>query len=425
MMVDAVYRSEGIPQRMRGNPLIEALPPMMSEREQIAAMANRPGIDLGESRKLPLNQRRWDVDALDELYVPPRVSSHLVDAVDYLIRQSYLARNPQCPVATSRLYDVKSMLAEQHIHKSTLAGAIFLEGLSGMGKTRLVRTVLGRLPQAIRHQTDGAYGLNLTQVVWISVDAPVGGSMQGLLLRILMALDEALGCAGSPSAYTPKDTGRMPTVDALIARFAQAAATHKLGILHVDDFQRVTESQVGREKVLHFIMQMANVIGCPLIFSGTPQTLKVLEKMAAKAGNLETAFETARRIGSAGHFVLERAQSAQDGDFKNMANALLSFQWLDQPIAKSNQTYEALYKLSCGINSVLVLLHKHAQMIALKGGRNALELKDYYKAYRTELRGIAPGLRRLRLHGSKWEQSYEAFLESLIRKDEGAGPHAG
>jgi hypothetical protein len=418
MMVNAAYRSEDIPQRMRGNPLIEALPPMLSEREQIAAMANRPAIDLEASRQLPLRQRLWDVDALDELYVPPKVSRQLVDAVDQLIRQSYLARSPQCPVATSRLYDVKSMLAQQQIHKSTLAGAIFLEGLSGMGKTRLVRTVLGRMPQAIRHQTDGAYGLNLTQVVWLSVDAPVGGSMQGLLLRMLMALDEALGCTGNPGAYTPKDTGRMPTVDALIGRFAQAAATHKLGILHVDDFQRVTESQAGREKVLHFIMQLANVIGCPLIFSGTPQTLKVLEKMTAKAGNPEKGFEAARRISSAGHYVLERPKSAEDGDFKNLARALLSFQWLDQAIAKSDQTYEALYKMSCGINSVLVLLHKQAQMIALKNGRNSLELKDYYIAYRTELRGIAPALRRLRHHGATWEQSYELFLESLSRKEE-------
>lgn len=416
-MVTAAYRSEGIPQRMRGNPLIEALPPMLSEREQFATMANRPAIDLGASRQLPLHQRRWDVNVLDELYVPPMVASQLVDAVDQLIRQSYLARSPLCPVATSHLYDVKSMLAQQQIHKSTLAGAIFLEGLSGMGKTRLVRTVLGRMPQAIRHHTEGAYGLNLTQVVWLSVDAPVGGSMQGLLLRMLMELDKALGLTGGPGAYTPKDGARMPTVDALIGRFAQAAATHKLGILHVDDFQRVTESQAGREKVLHFIMQLANVIGCPLIFSGTPQTLKVLEKMAAKAGNPEQGFEAARRISSTGHYVLVRPQSAEDGDFMMLSKALLSFQWLDQPIAKNDQTYQALYKLSCGINSVLVLLHKQAQIIALKNGRERLELKDYYIAYRTELRGIAPALRRLRKEGARWEQSYEVFLESLRSKE--------
>lgn len=58
MMVTAAYRSEGIPQRMRGNPLIEALPPMLSEREQFATMANRPAIDLGASRQLLLNHEQ-------------------------------------------------------------------------------------------------------------------------------------------------------------------------------------------------------------------------------------------------------------------------------------------------------------------------------------------------------------------------------
>jgi len=415
MIFDAVYRTDGLPLRMQGNPLIEALPTMLEEREQIGAMANKPDLNLAESRQQTTSMRMLDVDVLDELYVPPGMSSRFATCVDQLVRRSYLPRSPLCPKATKRLYDVKSLLKDQQVHKTTLAGVIFLEGMSGMGKTRLTRIVLGRLPQVIRHSPSGCYGMNLCQVVWLSVDAPVGGSMHGLMIRMLMALDTALGIQGTAAANAAP--GERVSVDTLIGKFAQVAATHKLGILHLDDFQRVTESQVGRERVLHFIMQLANVIGCPIIFSGTPATLKVLEKMENKA----QGFETARRICSAGHFSLQRPIAATDAEFMNMVSILLKFQWLDDLLGKNADVFNTLYGLSCGITSVVIHLHKQAQMWALQSGRKVLALSDYQLAYDHDLKALHVPLNNLRKLGVAAEQDFERHVQELDQENGLAG----
>lgn len=404
MIVEAHYQKDCLPQRYVGNPLIEALPQIRPPGEATMELANLPQIDLGKSRALADYLRVYDIDTIDELYMPPPVAFELTPIVDQMIREGYVGRNPFHVPTQARLYQTAELLKLQKAHTDPLQGMLSLEGHSGMGKTRLVRTILRSFPQSIRHKLHEGKTFNQTQIVWLSVDAPIGGSIKGLLLRLLSELDAAVGQAGSPTSYETVHANS--SIDKLIGVFAQAAATHFLGILHIDDLQRVTESNTGRKLVVQTMIQLANVLKCPVIFSGTPETMELLGE----------TFEVARRTTKNGSFTLSRPLSSEDPFFARLFKEAMRYQWLDQPINPTPELRNQLYQMSAGITSVFLFLHKQAQKYALSKGDKELKFAHYTQVYRARLKPLRKALNELRKGGPNGAQQFEDFLVSMKEK---------
>lgn len=346
--------------------------------------------------------RLHDVDALDELFLPPPALSSFASTVDRLMRQSYARRNPFTRDDAERLHNVERAFLNCSSNSTAMDGMLFLSGLSGMGKSRLCRVVLNSIPQTIRHNEYQGRALNCTQVSWISVDAPIGESVKGLLLRMLEEMDKATGMAGTPAALAPQHL--KSSVDKLIFAFGQAALTHRLGLLHIDDLQRVAESPKGRQFALQLIIQLANVVRCPVIFSGTPSAITMLE----------ASFEAARRVCSGGAYLLDRPKSADDKFFVRLAETALKYQWLNEPLLVDNQVLKKLFDLSCGITSVLLYLCKQAQIQALERESNALTIDDFKDAYDSRLRPLHKALKGLRRSRSTAaNDEYEEAVKKL------------
>ena len=404
MIVDAVYRTDDVAQRHRGNPLIEALPPLMSAADAFAAMVNVPQIDLRASRESSFQSRLMDVDVLDELYVPPRVANELIGRIDTQIRTSYGGRNPLKVENVARLYDSASLLSAQDAHSSTVDGMILLQGGSGAGKSRLVRTALRRLPQGIRHTHYNGKPFNQTQVVWISVHAPIGGSVRSLMLELLRGLDQAVGLSATPMSY--EEAHRDTALDRLIMVFAKAAEVHHLGFLHVDDLQRMAESTRGKKNVLQLIIQIANVVRCPVIFTGTPEGIDPLL----------SSLELARRLMSAGGLAIDHPASHKDKFFRALVNAAMRYQWIEQPLEVTEALYALLYRLSAGVTSIVLLLHKLAQRHALEVKAEVLTLDHYKQVYLKNFRPLHRALNALRRGATSGRSTFENTMSALEKR---------
>jgi hypothetical protein len=400
MIVDAQYQTSGLSSRYLGNPLIEALPSPLTQAQLLRELSSQPKVDLSLSRQQTLPLRVGDVDSLDELYVPFQEGITFAEDLDRLLRKSYSNRNPLNISSATRLHTSAKDLMATSNSGSTTEGMLLLTGPSGYGKSRLCRAVLNRFPAAIRHHQYQGVPFNYTQLVWLSVDAPIGESVKGLLLRMLTQLDIAVGIHNTPQAYAPIHASS--AVDKLIYVFSQAAMTYQLGVLHIDDIQRMAESRAGKNRGLNLIIQLANVVRCPILFSGTSAAMELVS----------ASLEATRRASSAGAFLLELPGSSKDINFVRLVKFALRYQWLDQPLAASEDVYEKIFLLSSGVTSVVMLLIKEAQVHALRQSKSSLDLSDFDYVYKNRMQPLHSALRMIRERGIKGLEEYERELKS-------------
>lgn len=398
--VNATYSTIGIPQSHFGNPLLEALPSPQDQDQLMDALVLVPDFDLRTSQQEQYHVRMHDVDLLEGIYMPPPDALKYAGALDMLMRKGYRHRNPLHRDHVHYVYNIQKMMASQGATKGTLSGMVTLKGLSGMGKSRLTRMILSMYPQTIVHEKYNGSPCHFTQLVWLSVEAPIAGSMKGFMLSLFLALDEALGLTGTPQSYA-EGINSKESYSNLMTRFVQIAATHSLGLLHIDDIQRIAESSSDKEHVMQLMIRLANVAGFGVVFSGTEDISKIIKTMGGrKPKNQDTfaqQFEVTRRMMNEGYFEITRPASVDDMFFRVLTKKLLEYQWLDEPMRCSEEVFQVLYDMTAGIPAILVYLHKAAQVNALMFQHQALTLQHYKDVYENTLAPLGPLVRQLKM----------------------------
>jgi hypothetical protein len=412
MIEGAKYSTINVPVRYHGIPWIEALPGVATNEECWNAMARKPTINLALSRTQPTHLRAHDVSVLDELFVPHPIAMTVAQNVGMMIRQSYCRRPAFDAREQARIYNMQKELELERLRKSDAPheGQMILNGLSGVGKTRLCNAVLRTFPRAIRHTNYQGMPLNYTQVVWISVHAPIGDSVKGLLLGILKEIDLAVGTAGTPASIA--DSNMRAPLETLVLNVAQAASTCRLGLLHVDDLQRIAESK-QRLQAIQLIIQIANVVRCPVVFSATPEVM----------GMFQSSFEATRRAISRGNYLLKKAPSHDDPHFVALVKTALEYQWLDDPLVCDEKVIKYLFDKSAGITSIVILLCQLAQQHALFDNQTSLKLKHFEDVYELHLTPLHKALRGLQNPTQKSIAEYERSMADFknVRKEKTAG----
>ena len=416
---NAIYQSVGLPLIHRGNPLIEALPPIMSDQQIVNALLCFPDFDLAASKNAAPHIRIYDLEYLSRIYVPPPMAIGYARHIDCLLRSGYLGRNPMTVAHERCLNSIQDLMRSQGNEVRTNTGMMALKGLSGGGKSRLTKAVLTMYPQGIAHQQYHGVPYNFTQITWLSVEAPIAGSMKGFITSLFVALDDALGLTGTPSAYVNM-IGARDSYETLMTRFVQVAATHSLGLLHMDDVQRLKESSTVKNHAMQLIIRLANVARFGVLFTGTEDIAAVIESMAPRKKDEDERFqqeyEVTRRVIEDGSFQLERPKSHQDKFFRRLVNMLLRYQWLDVPLVPSDDLYEFLYDLSAGMPSVLMVLYREAQHLALQQDAKTLSNKHFLTVYKKILAPLVPLLKKLRkglIDPSGFSKGFEAVFPSL------------
>lgn len=407
MKIKASYSTENLIPHYRGNPLIEALPAILTPKETESLLLNRPTANISEVRRLPPHLRIHAMSELDALYIPRPDLPEVESDISLLLRSGYVRRNPTLATTIKDIYTTRERIRLQGGSFSSLPDCLIITALSGTGKTRAVRSVLSLTPQVIQHQMYQGKRFAQTQLVWLSLDAPISGSPKGLMLRFFAAVDRALGIEGPASYVSQYGRARM-SIDQKIEEFAQIAATYHLGLIHIDDLQRLLAGgKTQGRQVLDMLIQFTNVVKVPLVISGTHQLVRVL------AGSLEAA----RRCSSGGQIDFALPNSAEDAHFLLLVKALSVHQYLDEAVELDETWAKKLYELTLGLPAVLICVFTQAQKIALRAGASKLDPSHLDQAFNRHCALLKPALDVLRSNDPYRFQAYEDLLPAKEQLD--------
>jgi hypothetical protein len=353
----AEYHKTGV-ERYADNPLIEALPPILTDKEVSKQLACYPEHDENQ-RKLPDEVRIHLTHTALDLFVPLPDHLDLAQRFSCLIRNGYVPRNPITAAYWKEINTRLCGMTLQHRRRSPVrstATGFNIIGISGGGKTTGTEVNLDLYPQVIHHRNYQNRNFNFVQVVWLKMLCPPDGSIRGLCLDFFRILDDLLGT----HHYRTYAEGRK-TIDELIPSMARVASMHAIGVLAFDEIQFLSEIKSGgKERMLNLFCELTNRIGLPIVFIGTYKARQVLEG----------EFRQVRRGCGEGEKRWDRLTEARTWRF--FLTALWRYQYVAHPTALTDELSDLFYDLTQGIPDLCVKLYILVQVRAIRTGKEVI-----------------------------------------------------
>ena len=269
----ASYLGQEIP-GYQGNPFIEALPPILTEDQAIEVLARYPAYEKVE-RMMPSHLRLHAIQNALQCFVPLPVHIDLEQRFSRMIRAGYQRRNPFAPGYWSGLdVNCNSLATSTTIVRNSAVSlplGFTIIGFPGVGKSTSVEAVLSLYPQVIYHSRYADRDFNVAQVVWLKLECPFDGSPRGLCHNFFHAIDQILG-----TNYEYNYAGVRRTTDQLLPKMARLTAIHGLGVLVIDEINRLSGLKGGALRLLSFFVQLTNSMGIPVVLVGTYKAKLVL-----------------------------------------------------------------------------------------------------------------------------------------------------
>lgn len=387
--VRAVYSDTGVG-RYRGNPLIEALPPILDMRrlreglsEKIAFRQEDAFLD-GQTRVHVISQ------LLDGFFQPLARHFDLEQKLSITLRQGYVGRNLATGDLNAHIQNGYERIMKGDLrafrfeHVESTAKSFSFIGCSGSGKTSSLNRILATYPQVIYHDKH-----NFTQLVFLKIDCPHDGSLKSLCHNFFREIDAVLG-----NNYMRRYAEKRHGVETLIATMAHIANTHAIGLLVIDEIQHLSvKNSGGAERMLNFFVTLVNQISVPVVMVGTPKARSVFE----------TDLRSARRSAGLGSILWEPlVKPASDDDVSQtewgaFTHLLWKYQWLTKaPPEISDEVRQAWYDLSQGIMDVVIKLFVLSQIRAIVTGIERITPALMRKVYEDEFKPIHPMIEALR-----------------------------
>lgn len=410
--VKASYREQPI-WAYRGNPFIEALPPIFEFQQVLKRVRNYPDYQ-EEQRKLGKAIRLHLVQQLAE-YVEP-LPEHLIveQRISRMLRHGYRARNPRFKKYAKQFVIGFEELLEHGLDEKgrnkagirpTAAGFAMI-GTSGLGKTTSIESNLLLYPQVIEHSNYRDKPFIVKQITWLKLNCPFDGSTKGLCINFFQAVDAVLGT----SKYFEKNVSKTSTQDLLIPKMAQVATLHGIGLLVIDEIQNLSIlNSGGSEKMLNFFTQLVNTIGVPIVLIGTFKAIKLFSG----------SFSQARRNCGQGDLIMDRLQEGEKWSF--FVEKLWKYQWTSNPTAYELRFSKKLYELSQGIIDIAVKIYMLAQwevISDIQESRERITCKLLDDVAKKHLQLVAPMLNALKSGDMKFVSKYEDLYPKWNDLDE-------
>ena len=363
----AVYKEQTLVE-FKGNPLIESLPELMDSEEILERLTKAPPYDAAE-RKKSAKDRIQQVERIRQFHQPSMYDLDIAYKISRCIRWGYVNRNPrdaQYRREIAEAYNARKMGEQEYryltgYHPNT--PGFTMVGVSGVGKTSTIEGVLSLYPQVMEHVSYKGEPLPLKQLVWMKIDCTCDATLKGLCRDFFEEMDRILG-----TDYVQASSGRSCTLDTLLLMMVQAARTHCLGILIIDEIQHLSVGRSGgAEKMLNFFVTLVNKIGLPVCLIGTPKALPVLQ------GD----FRQARRGSGQGDIMWEMMP---DGEiWKVFMEAMWPYQYIRCPVPLTEELRNAFYKETHGLAFLAVILYKLLQEDAIILGKETFDVLDVHR----------------------------------------------
>lgn len=378
------------------NIFISHLPPLLSQRELLNALASRPEFHERE-RKFPAQLRKHCIMRLGRYFEPLERQLQLAERFGMLLRQGYVGRNPQTNDYIRHLQSGAERIEAKSLHAPTrhpvvnTATSFALIGCSGIGKSKSMEKVLHQYPQCIQHSEP----FSLTQIVWLKLDCPHQGSPKQLCINFFSAVDRLVG-----TNYFNWYGSRRASVDEMMVHMAHVANLHALGVLVIDEIQHLNKTKIGPDALLNFLVTLVNTIGVPVILIGTLSAVPLLQDN----------FRQARRASGLGSLIWDRMPKGKLWDY--FIDQLWQHQWTRDVTPISPEIRDVLYDESQGILDIVVKLFMLAQLRVVdignvRGTAELLTPQLLRKVAREDFRIVRPMLDALRANDTNALRKYD------------------
>ncbi len=288
IITEAVYHTNNNP-AYAGNPLIEALPPILSDSEWVQRFNIRPVVD-DNVRGLKPEERLAALIDLERFNYPFPEGIDLARRIESALYRGYSTKNP-C-LATSNHY--LHYLSPDDTENQPLSGrfeprpvGLTLVGPSGSGKTRLYESILSYYPQVIEHKFYHGKSMPITQIVWLKVDCPADQSLVTFAGNFLSALDDAL----NEDFFNEAIKSRV-NKGIMMEQVIRKARLYRVGLIVLEEFSSISlpkkASQENMPPLLKLILNLMNKSGVPVMYTGNEEMLETLQftlKNARRAEN--------------------------------------------------------------------------------------------------------------------------------------------
>jgi hypothetical protein len=410
---NASYRDQLVG-RYRENPVIEALPDILSAENAARLLAHYPDRE-PSARKLPPEIRMHLIMNSLHFFEPLPVHIDLEQRISRVVRDGYVGRNPAAREHWREIETRESVIkAGGSPMRSSNTNGFAIIGAPGIGKTTGVERILQLYPQVIHHSTYGGKPFSRIQLVWLKLTCPHDGSIKGLCLDFFREIDGLLGT----DYYGNHTRGGRRTVDELIPAMSRVAWIHCLGLLVVDEIQHLNQAKSGgAERMLNFFLQLMNTLGLPVLLIGTYAALQILSRELRQI----------RRSSGQGDLVWDRM--ANDDVWQLFAESLWRYQYVTHVAPFSRELSDVLHDESAGIVDFAVKVFLLAQIRAISTGNEKITVPILRSVARDSLKLAQPALRAIRtgdmravatmtdLHPIDFQSAVQDMRKAALLKD--------
>lgn len=354
---------------------------------------------------------------LRDMYIPPPQAGTFATTFDLMLRQGYKYRDPANASTWARIAGYNVL----HRPKKAPPSAALIGGESGTGKTRTFDQIAGTYPQVIEHQAyPGINGSHL-QVVYLSVNVPAGGRPADLARTLGIEWDRVTGGTRFAKFMELKN----PHGNQMLDEWLLVAATHSLGILHLDEVQnffKIPTVEERRKKrapgepspmlrivddtSLKWLLTLMNFWGIPVVMSGTHDGVGALTKRLS----------TVSRFSTMGYYSMECFTNPNAPFFREILLAnLLQLQLVKDRIADSDDLARTIIGGTAGVPRHVIAHWIAAHRVAYdRAASNPavdnLLLEDFRIAASTYLRLLQPCVKALLSNDPRERARYEDLV---------------
>jgi hypothetical protein len=366
--------------------------------------------------EIPVHIRLHYLMQVRDLHIASSEGVELFMTIDLMMRQSYRYRNPNDPSTWRNI----SGNTQSYVAPKSPAMVATGVGISGAGKTAAVHHSFNVYPSQVSTHKDFPNTVNgLTQVHWISTDAPSTGKSSDLAENLMTEWDRITGGRRFETSLSRSRRDGLP----MLNEWRQVASSHFLGLLHLDEIQnffkiptlerrRKAKSadidlslSIVEDAILRWLISLTNVWQIPLLLTGTPDGIGALTKR----------FSTSQRIVTCGYHRISHFESPKDrAYYETFLRALFDYQYVSKKLVLTEEVAEKIFRLTAGIQRIIIILWIAAHRIAFKRKEDDLRIEDFEIAATKHLSILRPAIEAIH---SKDPIRYGKF-EDLMRRDD-------
>ncbi|WP_156484682.1 ATP-binding protein [Herbaspirillum chlorophenolicum] len=378
-----VVYTDTLTKRYRGNPFIEALPPLPQRKIDFSVLiSDSPPAPTNKDRKSGEIVRLIELATLNDVVYPFAGYADAALAASTMLREAYRARNPINPLDVKRRHAQAVSTSESGIYVpsewESSGQSHLIVANSGIGKSTFVDRFLRGYPRVIQHTSYQGKPLQHAQLVYLKLRVPNDGSLKGLCYQFFHEIDRHLG-----TKYL-KQARAAGTISTMTLLMQQVVTATSLGLVVIDEFQNL-RSAAGRqaEHVKNLIGELIEWTGVSVLIISTPAIDQVIE------GNLGNA----RKMTTTGQSFIGSMQRGS-ATWAQFCETLWDYTYVQKKGILSEAVLNAWYDASAGNTAFAKLAFILAQRKEI-GGRECVDVSSFEFVANNDLLFLRPAIRAL------------------------------